>query len=82
MTFFFLFSFQWIFLHSYGSEDEHEPAGVVPGRQQAQRPAGLGPTWQLAEVQLQHSDPGPAQQPHPGLWYTAGIEHCNNCFIL
>lgn len=28
---------------SHGPEDEHEPAGAVPGGQQAQWPAGLGP---------------------------------------
>ncbi len=57
-------------IHSYRSQDEYEPAGVVPGRQQAQRSAGLSATWQLAQIQLQHSDPGPAQQPHPRFWYT------------
>lgn len=69
------FQYLLFIIYSYSSEDEYEPAGVVPGRQQAQWPAGLSPAWQLAQVQLQHSDPGPAQQPHPRLWYTAVIEH-------
>lgn len=60
---------------SHCSEDEYEPPGVVPGRQQTQWPAGLSPAWQFAQVQLQHSDSGPAQQSHPRLWYAALIEH-------
>lgn len=70
-----LFFPQFFHIYSYSSEDEYEPAGVVPGRQQAQWPAGLSPAWQFTQVQLQHSDPGPAQQPHPRLWCTAVIEH-------
>lgn len=42
----------FICLVSDGSEDEYEPAGVVPCRQQTQWPAGLSPTRQPAQVQL------------------------------
>lgn len=60
----------FVFPGSYSPQDEYEPAGVVPGRQQAQRPAGFSSTWKLTQVQLQYPDSRPAQQSHPRLWYT------------
>lgn len=58
---------------SHGPEDEHDSAGAVPCRQQAQRPAGLRPARQPAQVQLLPTDPGSPQQPRAGLRWVCGL---------